>query len=60
MTADLTQILESERALRRELAGTPVAEKLRMLEAMRERDVAIRPGSARTGPPPVNRQAKSR
>jgi hypothetical protein len=41
MTVDLTKILESKRALRRELAARPVAEKLRMLEVMRERDMAI-------------------
>jgi len=38
----LQKILESKRALQRELATRPVAEKLRMLEAMRERTVAIR------------------
>lgn len=42
MTIDLTKILESKRMLRRELAALPVAEKLRMLEAMRERDACIR------------------
>ena len=41
MTPSLQKILESKRALRRELAARPVAEKLRMLEAMRERDVSI-------------------
>jgi hypothetical protein len=42
MTPSLQKILESKRALRRELAEPPVAEKSRMLEAMRERTVAIR------------------
>ena len=42
MTFDLQKILESKRALRRDLAARPVAEKLRMLDAMREREVAIR------------------
>jgi hypothetical protein len=37
----LQKILESKRALRRELAARPVAEKLRMLEAMRERTISI-------------------
>jgi hypothetical protein len=37
----LQKILESKRALRRELACRPVAEKLRMLEAMREGALAI-------------------
>jgi hypothetical protein len=41
MTIDLRKVLESKRALRRELAARPVAEKLQMLEAMRERAVAI-------------------
>lgn len=35
------KILDSKRALRRELASLPVGEKLRMLEAMRERAVSI-------------------
>jgi hypothetical protein len=41
MTPSLQKILESKRALRRELAARPVAEKLRMLEAMRERTISI-------------------
>jgi hypothetical protein len=41
-TIDLRKILESKRALRRELAALPVAEKLRMLETMRKRAVAVR------------------
>ena len=42
MTPSLQKILESKRALRRELAARPVAEKLRMLEVMRERELACR------------------
>jgi len=42
MTMSLEKILESKRALRRELATRPVAEKLRMLDAMRERELALR------------------
>lgn len=38
MTPSLQKIIESKRALRRELASRPVAEKLRMLDAMRQRD----------------------
>jgi hypothetical protein len=45
MSFDLQKILESKRALRRDLAARPVAEKLRMLDALRERELAIR-GSA--------------
>ena len=40
--SSLQRILESKRKLRRELAARPVAEKLRMLDAMRERDASIR------------------
>lgn len=46
MTPSLQTILESKRALRRELAARPVAEKLRMLDAMRERAISIQ----RAGP----------
>ena len=42
MSFDLQKILESKRALRRDLATRPVAEKLRMLDALRERELAIR------------------
>ena len=42
MTFDLQKIIESKRALRRNLAALPVAEKLRMLDALRERELAIR------------------
>lgn len=43
MTFSLQSILESKRKLRHDLASRPVAEKLRMLDAMRERQIAIRP-----------------
>ncbi len=42
MSFDLQKILDSKRALRRNLAARPVAEKLRLLDAMRERELAIR------------------
>ena len=42
MSFDLKQILESKRSLRRYLAAQSVAEKLRMLDALRERELAIR------------------
>jgi hypothetical protein len=42
MSFDLQKILESKRVLRRNLAARPVSEKLRMLDAMRERELAIR------------------
>ena len=42
MSFDLQKILESKRALRRDLAMRPIGEKLRMLDAMRERELVIR------------------
>jgi hypothetical protein len=42
MSFDLQRILESKRAFRRELAARPIAEKLRLLDALRERELAIR------------------
>ena len=42
MSFDLQKILESKRAFRRDLAERPIAEKLRMLDALRERELAIR------------------
>jgi hypothetical protein len=39
---DLQKIIEDKRALRRSLAARPIAEKLRMLDALRERELAIR------------------
>jgi len=41
MTFDLQRILDSKRAYRRALAARPIAEKLRMLDALRERTLAI-------------------
>jgi len=38
---DWQKIAESKRAYRRKLAALPIAEKLRLLDAMRERAVAI-------------------
>jgi len=42
MSFDLEKIIESKRALRRKLAAAPVAEKLGMLDTVRERELAIR------------------
>jgi hypothetical protein len=42
MSFDLQKIIESKRALRRTLAARPVVEKLRMLDALREREIVIR------------------
>jgi len=42
MTFDTTRILESKRAFRRQLAARPIAEKLAMLDTLREMVVTIR------------------
>jgi hypothetical protein len=42
MTFDLQRISESKRAYRQALASRPIAEKLRMLDELRERTLAIR------------------
>jgi len=42
MSFDLTNILRSKRAMRHHLATLPVAEKLRILDSLRERALAIR------------------
>ena len=45
------KVLESKRALRQSLAARPMAEKLRLLDALRERELAIRSGRAPNPPP---------
>jgi hypothetical protein len=45
MKLDLTPILESKRTFRRRAAARPIAEKLRMLDALRERTLSIRRAS---------------
>jgi hypothetical protein len=47
MTFDLQRILESKRQLRRTLASRPVAEKLAMLDDLRERTRALRAATTR-------------
>lgn len=42
MSFDWQKVTESKEAYRRKLAAKPIAEKLRMLDAMRERALAIR------------------
>ena len=46
MSFDLEKILAGKRALRRDLAARPIAEKLRMLDALRERTLTLRSASA--------------
>lgn len=49
MSFDLQRILESKRALRRTLASRPLAEKLAMLDALRDRARTIREAATRKG-----------
>lgn len=44
---DLERMLESKRAYRRDLGSRPVAEKLAMLDALRERALTIRRAAVR-------------
>ena len=46
MTFDLDKIQQSKREFRQRLAARPIAEKLAMLDALRERALAIRPPRA--------------
>jgi hypothetical protein len=59
MSFDLAKILQSKRDFRQRLAARPIAEKLALLDALRERALAIRParpvpedGLLREEPPP--------
>ena len=45
MTSGLQKVLESKAACRRKLADLPIGEKLRLMDAMRERVIAIRGAS---------------
>lgn len=65
MTFDLTKIIESKRAFRQRLTARPIEEKLAMLDALRERSLALRsPQSAarvaalHEEPPPYREQGK--
>jgi hypothetical protein len=57
MSFDLTRILDGKRALRRTLAARPVAEKLAMLDVLRDRVRTIR---SATRPIPGRRTEKAR
>jgi hypothetical protein len=48
MSFDLQKVLASKRAFRRDLAARPIAEKLRMLDALRECELAIRNRAAQS------------
>jgi hypothetical protein len=41
MSVESKKIVESKRTFRKQLAALPIAEKLRMLDALRERTIAI-------------------
>ncbi len=49
MSFEMWKILESKRAMRQKLAALPVAEKLKLLDALRERQLAIRGRSECSG-----------
>jgi hypothetical protein len=66
MSFDLAKILHSKREFRQRLAARPIAEKLAMLDALRERALVIRPmqpasdaGALREEPPPYLAQGKN-
>ena len=50
MTSDLEMIFASKAALRRRLASLPIAEKLQMLDELRERELVIRGRPSRSAP----------
>jgi hypothetical protein len=56
MTFDLQRIIESKREMRRKLAGRPVAEKLAMLDALRDRARTVL--KAATRPETLQKRAK--
>jgi hypothetical protein len=56
MSFNLEKILESKRAFRRDLAARPIAEKLLMLDALRERELAIRGHASHSTPAPAVRK----
>ena len=65
MTFDLAKILQSKRAFRQRLAARPIAEKLAMLDELRERALALRSSGPAAGsgalheePPPYRVQPK--
>ena len=46
MTFDIQRILESKKEFRRGLAALPISEKLRLLDALRERQLTLGSGSS--------------
>ncbi|HUJ09757.1 MAG TPA: hypothetical protein VL171_07000 [Verrucomicrobiae bacterium] len=56
MTLDLSRILAGKRAMREKLAHLPLAEKLRMLDELRERTLTIRRAGAQSKSAPAVRE----
>jgi hypothetical protein len=54
MTFDIQKILQSKREFRRGLALLPIEEKLRMLDALRERQMTLREGAPAYRTKPTN------
>ena len=57
MTFDLDKVLQSKREFRKRLAARPIEEKLAMLDALRERALALSPKQSKSNawqeePPP--------
>ena len=50
MTFDIQKIVEGKREFRRGLAALPIGEKLRLLDALRERQLTLGKGSAMRAP----------
>jgi hypothetical protein len=51
MTFDLAEVIESKRKFRERLAARPIAEKLAMLDALRDRQLAIMRATSRPQKP---------
>ncbi len=50
MSFDFERIIQSKRALRERLAARPIVEKLRMLDVLRARTLALRSATVVGGP----------
>ena len=57
MTFEMREILRSKREYRQRLAARPVAEKLRLLDQLRERSLAIAASRAEFIPTTTNRSS---
>jgi hypothetical protein len=59
MTFDVAKILQSKREFRHRLATRPIVEKLAMLDALRERTLAIRGVQATAEPDALREETAS-